>query len=184
MTPPTTNTRPLDIDAMRTSADCLLAEDAEAPSPEELETLTLQLRGHLMLTIPEVETAALALPADSESRACSIFCVGEARLRLSGEPGRTLPARIAHAQRLARSVRVLCDHYEYEDHRCPSAPERAAYLRMLEHYPECPACRTAGDQEEGTGLCSTGDRLHQEYRQARRGPGMQPGRPRPEAVGD
>ncbi|MGW0185436.1 DUF6415 family natural product biosynthesis protein [Streptomyces sp. NPDC003362] len=178
MTAPPAKTQPLDIDAMRATADRLLAEDAEVPSPEDLETLILRLRGHLMVAIPEVETTALALSEDGVPRACAIFCVGEARLRLSVEPGRALPARIAHAQRLARSIRVLCDHYERRDHQCPRGPERAAYLRMLEHYPECPACRTVDDNGEGTGLCATGGRLYDEYRQARRGPAVQEAGPK------
>ncbi|WP_254395787.1 DUF6415 family natural product biosynthesis protein [Streptomyces sp. AC512_CC834] len=31
-------------------------------------------------------------------------------MRLRLEPGRNLPAGIRHAQRLARSVKALCDH--------------------------------------------------------------------------
>ena len=49
---------PLDVQTMREAARRLLAEDAELPSEEELETLTLQLRGHLTLTIPVVEDLA------------------------------------------------------------------------------------------------------------------------------
>ncbi|MFF1598750.1 DUF6415 family natural product biosynthesis protein [Streptomyces mirabilis] len=44
--------------------------------------------------------------------ACALACVGEARMRLSLEPDHRLPAGIAHAQRLARSLNALCDHYE------------------------------------------------------------------------
>ncbi|WP_179023757.1 DUF6415 family natural product biosynthesis protein [Streptomyces sp. IMTB 2501] len=161
---------PLDLETTRACAARVLATDTEAPHPEELETLTLQLRGHIVVAIPEVETAALALPEDGVPRVCALFCVGEARLRLSAEPGRHLSARIAHAQRLARSVRALCDHYEDGFHQCPSGPERAAYLRMLQHYPACSACRTVDDNGEVTGVCATGDRLYEQYRQARRGP--------------
>ncbi|WP_329334679.1 DUF6415 family natural product biosynthesis protein [Streptomyces sp. NBC_01352] len=100
----------LDLETMRESARRLLADDAELPTPEELETLTLLLRGHMMLLIPAVEDAARLLPEDAVPRACALACVGEARMRLGLEPGRTLPAGIAHAQRLARSVNALCDH--------------------------------------------------------------------------
>jgi hypothetical protein len=103
---------PLDIETMRASAHRLLAEDAELPSAEELETLTLSLRGMIMLAVPEVETAAGRLPRDAVPRACALACVGEARMRLDLEPGHGLPAGIAHAQRLARSVNALCDHLE------------------------------------------------------------------------
>ncbi|MFD7284054.1 DUF6415 family natural product biosynthesis protein [Streptomyces sp. NPDC059862] len=105
-------TLPVDIATMRDSARRLLAEEAEPPMPDELKTLTLQLRGHIMLAIPEVETAAAGLPEDDIPRACALACVGEARMRLNLEPGRSLPAGIAHAHRLARSVNALCDHYE------------------------------------------------------------------------
>lgn len=104
--------RPADVALMRDAARRLLAEDAEPPSPEALDTLTLQLRGHIMLLIPDVESAALRLPDDDVPRACAMACIGESRMRLNLEPGRSLPAGIAHAQRLARSVNALCDHLE------------------------------------------------------------------------
>lgn len=109
---PARDMRPLDIETMRGSARRLLAEDAELPTADELKTLTLALRGHMMLLIPDVEDAAQALPEDDIPRACALACVGEARMRLGLEPGATLPGGIAHAQRLARSVNALCDHVE------------------------------------------------------------------------
>ncbi|MFE9309530.1 DUF6415 family natural product biosynthesis protein [Streptomyces sp. NPDC006706] len=101
-----------DITTMRAAVRRLLADDAEPPSPEELDTLTLQLRGHIMVLIPQVEKATGRLPEDDVPRACAMACVGEARMRLSLEPGRGLPAGISHAQRLARSVNALADHLE------------------------------------------------------------------------
>jgi len=103
---------PVDIQTMRTAACRLLAEDAELPTADEVETLTLQLRGHIMLAVPEVEAAAGRLPEDDIPRACALACVGEARQRLDLEPGHGLPAGIARAQRLARTVNALCDHLE------------------------------------------------------------------------
>lgn len=103
---------PLDVPTMRETAARLLSEDAELPSLEELETTTLLLRGMIMVAIPEVETAAGKLPEDDVPRACALACVGEAQMRLRLEPSNgTLPACVAHAQRLARSVRALTDHY-------------------------------------------------------------------------
>ncbi|MEV0639136.1 DUF6415 family natural product biosynthesis protein [Streptomyces sp. NPDC050619] len=170
MTEPATETLPLDLEVMRACAERVLTEDAEALSPEESETLTLQLRGHLTLVIPEIEMAEPDLSEDDLPRVCAFFCIGEARLRLRAEPGRTSSARIAHTQRLARSVIALCNHYENRDHRCPSGPERAAYRRMLLHCPGCPACRTVNDDGKVIGTCETADRLYEEYRQARRCP--------------
>ena len=103
---------PLDVTVMRTSARHLLAEDAELPSDEELDTLVLQLRGHVMLAFPVVEPLAACFPEGDVPRACALVGIGEARTRLGLEPRHALPARIAHAQRLARSVTALCDHYE------------------------------------------------------------------------
>ncbi|MFB7461729.1 DUF6415 family natural product biosynthesis protein [Streptomyces sp. NPDC056188] len=97
---------------MRAAVRRLLADDAEPPSLEELDTLTLQLRGHMMVLIPVVERATVRLPADDVPRACALACIGEARMRLGLEPGRGLPAGIAHAQRLARSVNALADHLD------------------------------------------------------------------------
>ncbi|MGW1063351.1 DUF6415 family natural product biosynthesis protein [Streptomyces aureus] len=106
---------PLDLETMRGTARRLLAEDAELPTAGELETLTLTLRGHMMLLVPAVEDAARPLPEADVPRACALACVGEARMRLGMEPGPTLPAAVAHAQRLGRSVNALCDHVENLD---------------------------------------------------------------------
>ncbi|MGW3913189.1 DUF6415 family natural product biosynthesis protein [Streptomyces sp. NPDC005070] len=103
---------PLDVETMRATARLLLGEDAELPTETELNTLTLTLRGHMMLLIPAVEDVARPLPEDDVPRACAMACLGESRMRLGLEPGVTLPAAVAHAQRLARSVNALCDHVE------------------------------------------------------------------------
>lgn len=59
---------PPDLATMRSAVRRLLAEDAQLPSLEELETLTLQLRGHIALLIPEVEATAGRLPKDDVPR--------------------------------------------------------------------------------------------------------------------
>ncbi|MEV7885898.1 DUF6415 family natural product biosynthesis protein [Streptomyces sp. NPDC002817] len=108
----TSTSAPIDVQTMHETAARLLSEDAELPSLEELETTTLLLRGMIMVAIPDVETAAGKLPEDAIPRACALACIGEARMRLRLEPSNgTLPAGIAHAQRLARSVRALADHH-------------------------------------------------------------------------
>ncbi|MGY1583806.1 DUF6415 family natural product biosynthesis protein [Streptomyces sp. MN13] len=152
---------------MRTAARRLLTEDAELPSDEELDTLTLQLRGHLMLAIPAVEALADRLPQDDVSRACAHAGVMEARTRLSLEPRQALPARIAHAQRLARSVNALCDHYENLSGEQPLVldAERAALLRVWDHCLNCPTC-TSRDETTGANLnleCAVAGRLLTEY---------------------
>ncbi|QLH22351.1 DUF6415 family natural product biosynthesis protein [Streptomyces sp. Rer75] len=54
--------RPLDPQTMRASTRRLLAEGAELLSVEEVETLTLRLRGHIMVAVPEIEQIAAQLP--------------------------------------------------------------------------------------------------------------------------
>lgn len=97
---------------MRAAVRRLLAGDATLPAYDELTTLTLQLRGHVMLMIPEVEAVVGRLPEDDLRRSCAQVSIRAARRRLDMEPRPGLPAAIAHAQGLARAVAALCDHYE------------------------------------------------------------------------
>ncbi|MFH9006585.1 DUF6415 family natural product biosynthesis protein [Streptomyces afghaniensis] len=168
MNAPATEALPLDLDTMRACVDSLLREDAEDLTEAQLERLTLQLRGHIMLAMPEIEVPASVSSEDSAARVCAFFCLGEAQLRLNAEPGRCVSARIAHAQRLARSVSALCAHYENPDSQCPNGPERAAYLGMLLHFPGCEECRALDEDGKADTPCQIGDRLYAEYRQARR----------------
>lgn len=107
---------PPDIDTMREIVDLLLDPDAVPqalpPAPGELETLTLQLRGHLALLLPEVEETAKRLPRQSIPRYCALACVGEARERLRSEPTKRFGGPTGHARRLARTLNALCDHWE------------------------------------------------------------------------
>ncbi|MFJ4201548.1 DUF6415 family natural product biosynthesis protein [Streptomyces sviceus] len=107
---------PPDITTMRDAVNRLLDPDAvpEAlpPAPGELETLTIQLRGHLDLLMPEVEQAAQRLPKDDIPRYCALACLGEARGKLRAEPSPTPHGSLAYARRLARVLNALCDHYE------------------------------------------------------------------------
>lgn len=103
---------PLDVETMREAVHRIRHENAETPTEQELETLILQLRGHIMLTIPEVEKAAAVCPEDYVPRDCALIGVDEARKRLDAVPRPSLAAGLAHAQLLARAVGALCDHYE------------------------------------------------------------------------
>ncbi|WP_406171198.1 DUF6415 family natural product biosynthesis protein [Streptomyces sp. NBC_00996] len=107
---------PPDLEAMRDAVNCLLDPDAvpEAlpPAPEELDTLTLQLRGHVGLLVAEVEQMALRLPKDSIPRYCALACLGEAREKLRAQPGGGPHGALVYARRLARVLNALCDHHE------------------------------------------------------------------------
>jgi hypothetical protein len=175
-----TTTLPIDTYLMREAARRLLAEDADLPSKGELVTLTLQLRGHLELAIPVVEDLAERFPEDDVPRACAHSAVMAARVRLSRPPGRTLPSRIAYAQRLARSVNALCDHYENLSSEQPTIidPDTAAFLHLANHCLTCPTCQTR-DEETGANAnlpCPDAARLYGAYRQAVKYPAPAPDR--------
>ncbi|WP_171113952.1 MULTISPECIES: DUF6415 family natural product biosynthesis protein [Streptomyces] len=97
---------------MRAAVQRVLARGADPLSDEELESLRLQLRRHIQMLIPEVERAARRLPRGDIPRECALTGAGEARMRLRLGPGDTLTVRVAVVQKLARSVRNLCDHNE------------------------------------------------------------------------
>lgn len=105
---------PPDLATMRETASRLLGEDdgpdALPPSADEVNTLTLTLRGHLELLAPEVERIA-GKPRDIP-RYCALACVGEARCKLRATPAPGASGAVAHARRLARVLNALCDHHE------------------------------------------------------------------------
>lgn len=104
--------RPLDIATMRDSANRMLANSAPLPSYDDLQTVILLLRGHLMLLVPEVEVLASRLPDDDVLGKVARAGVSEARRHLDELPSSNLPRAVGHAQRLARSVEALCTHVE------------------------------------------------------------------------
>lgn len=107
---------PPDVETMREVIDRLLDPDAVPetlpPAPGELETLTVQIRGHLALLLPEVEETAKKLPRQSIPRFCALACVGEARQRLRAEPTPRFGGIPGHARRLARTLNAVVDHWE------------------------------------------------------------------------
>jgi hypothetical protein len=164
---------PLDVQVMRAAARSLLAEDADLSSDEESEILTLQLRGHLALAIPVVEALADRFPEDDVPSACAYSAVMEARTRLGLEPRRSVAGRVAHAQRLARSVNALCDHYENLRAGQPVVldPERAALLGLWNHCLGCETCMARDEEGVNANLpCATAGQLYQVYRRARHAP--------------
>ncbi|MFJ9628110.1 DUF6415 family natural product biosynthesis protein [Streptomyces sp. NPDC101175] len=110
--PAGTEELPPDIDLMRGTARLLLVEDPEPLAADELSTVISALRGHIAVLVPDVGQLAVRLPKDDIPRACALACCGEARMRMRLDDGDTPDIRTAAAQRLARSVLALCDHYE------------------------------------------------------------------------
>lgn len=96
---------------MREAVRQLLGESAP-PDAGLLDTLTLQIRGHIQLLIPEVEKATECLPEDDIPRYCALACLGEARRKLGLKAAPGLSSELAHARRLARVLNALCDHHE------------------------------------------------------------------------
>jgi len=107
---------PPDIETMRDVIDRLLDPDAVPgtlpPVPPELDTLTLQLRGHLALLLPEVEETAKRLPLQSIARYGALVSVTEARERLRAEPTPRFGGAPGYARRLARTLNALCNHWD------------------------------------------------------------------------
>ncbi|MGP4043975.1 DUF6415 family natural product biosynthesis protein [Streptomyces sp. 2A115] len=103
---------------MRETADRLLGPDAGAdalpPTADEVDTLTRTMRGQLELLMPDVERAVGGRPKNV-AQYCALACVGEARGKLSTEPGPGTSRAVAYARRLARVLNALCDHYERLD---------------------------------------------------------------------
>ncbi|MFF3460996.1 DUF6415 family natural product biosynthesis protein [Streptomyces sp. NPDC001984] len=110
------STVPPDLATMRTAVDRLLDPDsvpeALPPAADELATLTLQIRGHLAVLMPEVEQLAARMRKNSIPRYCALACLGEARGKLRAEPSPAPGGDVAYARRLARALNALCDHYD------------------------------------------------------------------------
>jgi hypothetical protein len=154
---------------MRADARRLLAPDAELPPDDELETMALRLRAHLMLAIPVVEALADRFPEGDVPSACAYSAVMEARTRLDLEPRRSMAGRVAYAQRLARCVNALCDHYENLSGGQPVVldPERAALLGLWNHCLYCETCMARDEEGANANLpCPTADQLYGVYRRA------------------
>ncbi|MGR3875397.1 DUF6415 family natural product biosynthesis protein [Streptomyces graminifolii] len=100
----------------------LVLELARPPSTGELALLVAQLRGHLRVMVPEVETIAARQSQSSDLAAClALACAREARRKMT-IPERTSPAgQLALALRLARILDALCNHHDALD---PDAGKR------------------------------------------------------------
>ncbi|MFD6244930.1 DUF6415 family natural product biosynthesis protein [Streptomyces roseolus] len=105
-------TIPLDLQTMRETALRVLGEETDDLSVVDVESLIQAFRGMLMLLLPEVTAAADRHPRGDMLRVCALVGVEEAsrRLRIPYAPSAS-PWALRHAQRLARSVMVLTDHY-------------------------------------------------------------------------
>ncbi|MEU0221135.1 DUF6415 family natural product biosynthesis protein [Streptomyces sp. NPDC006265] len=159
-----------DIATMRETVNRLLDPDstpeALPPAADEIDTLTLQIRGHIALLAPEVEQAAKELPQGSVRRFSVLGCVWEANSRLETQPSSRTGGPVGHARRLARVLNALCDHYERLSGI--ETREQAALVRLGEHCASCPTCKTVDDNGANANLpCEEGDRLAEELRQAR-----------------
>nr|WP_277349307.1 DUF6415 family natural product biosynthesis protein [Streptomyces sp. N502] len=135
---------------------------------------------HLMLATPEVETATLAVPEDTEARTAALACISEARRHMGVEPGRSQPADIAHAQRPARSIDALCRQYEAlncgqvtGDHWSPA---QLAFRRWAIHGTKCWICRSDDSH------CDRSRRLGDHWNQLRRNPPTTTETPAPAAA--
>ncbi|BDD73002.1 DUF6415 family natural product biosynthesis protein [Streptomyces violaceoruber] len=159
---------PPDVTVMRETVRLLLAPDAAAPPPAELDALTAVLRGHLAVLAPDVAALAARLPEDDVPRYCALACVGEAGGKLRAGPGTGQDAALRYAHKLARSLAALCDHYVSLTPPCDEPDPDTAYRRLLEHGAACASCRAVDETGRNAGVsCGTRDHLHDAYRKAR-----------------
>ncbi|MFC9794349.1 DUF6415 family natural product biosynthesis protein [Streptomyces sp. NPDC127584] len=105
-------TIPIDVETMRETARRALGKEADGLSENDVESLIQALRGMLFLLLPEVTAAADRHPKGDAPRVCALVGVEEAsrRIRIPYMPAAS-PWALRHAQRLARSVMALTDHY-------------------------------------------------------------------------
>jgi hypothetical protein len=146
------------------------APEATPPAGDELETLTIALRGHIELLAPEVEEAAGRLPESSPTRAVALACVAEARgkLRAPELSFAGLGGGVMYTRRLARVLAALCDHYDTVCAGIVRTPVQTAFEQLAEHCLRCPTCRTVDEQGAHAGLpCDEESRLYEAYRAAR-----------------
>lgn len=93
---------------MREAARSVLTADAVRP---QLDDDTV-LRGYVQQLVPEVRALIARLPANDGPARVAQIGVDEAWRRLHTPRGFGPDAAHRQAQRLARSVLSLCDHYE------------------------------------------------------------------------
>ena len=103
----------IDMRTILRSLDTVLADGAPVPRHDQLEDLTLLLRGHIELLIPEVQYLAWELPKDDAVRCAALAGVREARRKTSelAGAGSGLVSARRYAQQLARVCRALVHHY-------------------------------------------------------------------------
>lgn len=111
MTRPDVDQRLPDTAAMRTSAEELLG-DPTLPRYRDVQTFALLYRASLMLLIPAVEELTGRFHKDDVPARVALAGIAEARRRLDEIEAVGLVGEVARAQRLARSVLALCDHYD------------------------------------------------------------------------
>nr|WP_119590462.1 DUF6415 family natural product biosynthesis protein [Streptomyces scabiei] len=122
---------PIDLWTMREAAARPLAGCVESLSSEELDRLRNQLRGHLHVLAPAVETAASRLPLGDEARRRARACSTLAHQALRLGRGDTNLVRVSVVEKLAHSVRNLSRHWEALGGASVSAaPDRRGTARL------------------------------------------------------
>lgn len=108
----TEGTPPVDLETIRKTAEDVITDGARIEEADELQTIILLLRGLITLLIPHVEAATGNFPRNHTPAICARACIGEGRMRLRLEASDSIPQLVGLAQRLARTVMQLADHYE------------------------------------------------------------------------
>ncbi|MGW1978602.1 DUF6415 family natural product biosynthesis protein [Streptomyces sp. NPDC001889] len=101
-----------DIGAMRMMYRRLLSGTDVPSLPAQLQSLTETLHTYVTELMPRVEVLIRSRPVNDQPALVAQAGLAEATRRVHTPPGFGAAAVYRHAERLARSVGALCDHYE------------------------------------------------------------------------
>lgn len=109
---PEAASRPIDTAVLRADTAEILGPEPVLPRYERVQHLAFTYRGSILLLIPIVEKLSYGLDGDDIRGRCALAGIGEARRRLDEIEAVGLAGEVRRAQRLARAVLALCDHYD------------------------------------------------------------------------
>ncbi|MFF2515583.1 DUF6415 family natural product biosynthesis protein [Streptomyces sp. NPDC058086] len=109
---PEAASRPIDTAVLRADTAEILGPEPVLPRYERVQHLAFTYRGSILQLIPIVEKLSHDLPGDDIRGRCALAGIGESRRRLDEIEAVGLAGEVRRAQRLARAVLALCDHYD------------------------------------------------------------------------
>ncbi|MFI8093890.1 DUF6415 family natural product biosynthesis protein [Streptomyces sp. NPDC086080] len=106
-----TETTPAGLGSMRAAASWFI-DRPTLPRHGDVTRFALDFHRYLQRLMPHIEELAARLDSDDIPAKAALAGVGEARRRLIEPEAVGLNGEVTRVKRLARSVLVLCDHYD------------------------------------------------------------------------